>query len=161
MEHEYIGAALMQIAEHEQFTAINSMKIEGVKINNAFKINNNIGILCKYASEPNDGGEYLFTFQEDHLAAIEKIAKHHEHAYFALVCVEDAEICCLSIDDLKTLIANRKKSAGRDEDAYQILVTAEQGKSLRAYVNAAGKKNTIAGKKITIARSAFPNVLFG
>lgn len=161
MEHEYIGAALMQIAEHKQFTAINAMKIEGEKINNAFKINNNIGILCKYASEPNAGGEYLFTFQEDHLDAIDKIAKHNDHAYFALVCVEDAEICCLSIEDLNTLIAYRKKSADRDEDAYQVLVTAEQGKSLRAYVNAAGKKGTIAGKAITVARNAFPNVLFG
>ena len=161
MEHEYIGAALMQIAEHEQFTAINSMQIKGAKINNAFKINNNIGLLCKYASEPNSGGEYLFTFQEDHLDAIHKIAKHNDHAYFALVCIEDAEICCLSIEDLNTLIDYRKKSAGRDEDVYQILVTAEQGKSLRAYVNAAGKKSTIAGKKITVARNAFPNVLFG
>lgn len=160
MEHEYIGAALMQIAEHEQFTAINAMQIKGEKTNNAFKINNNIGLLCKYASEPNGMNEYLFTFHVDHLSAIQKIAKHNNQAFLALVCVEDAEICCLSFEEFNTLIGNRKKSAGRDEDLYQILVTAEQGKSLRAYVNAAGKKGTIAGKKITVARNAFPNAIF-
>lgn len=111
MEHEYIGAALMQIAEHEQFTAINAMQIKGEKINNAFKINNNIGLLCKYASEPNGMNEYLFTFHADHLNAIQKIAKHNDQAFLALVCVEDAEICCLSIEEFNNLIGNRKKSA--------------------------------------------------
>lgn len=151
----------MQIAEHEQFTAINAMKIKGERINNAFKINNNIGLLCKYASEPNSGGEYLFTFQGDHLDAVAKIAKHNDHAFIALVCIEDAEICCLDIEQFNTLIESRKKSAGHDEDFYQILVTAEQGKSLRAYVNAAGKKGKVAGKQITVARNAFPNEIFG
>ncbi|HML81927.1 MAG TPA: hypothetical protein PKE37_09190 [Thiomonas arsenitoxydans] len=160
-EHKYIGAALMQIAEHEQFTAINAMKIKGESINNAFKINNNIGLLCKYASEPNGGGEYLFTFQADHVAAIEKITKHNDHAFIALVCIEDAEICCLTVDQFNTLIESRKKSAGHDEDLYQILVTAEQGNSLRAYVNAAGKKGRVARKKLIIARKAFPSDLFG
>jgi hypothetical protein len=137
------------------------MKIKGEGINNAFKINNNIGLLCKYASEPNPGGEYLFTFQSDHIDAVAKIAKHNDHAFIALVCVEDSEICCLSIEQFNTLIGNRKKSAGNDEDLYQVLVTAEQGKSLRAYVNAAGKKGKVAGKPITVARNAFPNEIFG
>lgn len=160
-EHKYIGAALMQIAEHEQFTAINAMKIKGDSINNAFKINNNIGLLCKYASEPNGGGEYLFTFPSDHVDAVAKIAKHNDHAFIALICIEDAEICCLTVDQFNTLIDSRKKSAGRDEDLYQILVTAEQGNSLRAYVNAAGKKGKVAGKKLVVTRKAFPNEIFG
>lgn len=160
VEHEYIGAALMQIAEHVQFTAINSLQIKGARINNAFKINNNIDLLCKYDSEPNGGGEYVFNFQGEHLEAVNKITKHNDRAFVALVCVDDAEICCLSIADLNLLISNRKNSAGRDEDSYQILVTAEQGKSLRAYVNSAGKKRLTAGKMLTIARNAFPNALF-
>jgi hypothetical protein len=161
IEHKYIGAALMQIAEHQQFTAINAMKIDGKLINNAFKINNNIGLFCKYASEPNGGNEYLFTFQSDHIDAVAKIAKQNDHAFIALVCIVDAEICCLSIEQFNTLIENRKKSAGCDEELYQILVTAEQGNSLRAYVNAAGKKGKIAGKKIVVTRKAFPNDIFG
>ena len=159
-EHKYIGAALMQIAEHDQFTAINAMKIKGEKISNAFKINNNTGILCKYASEPNAGGEYLFTFHEEHVTSIKTISKHHDHTYIVLVCIEDGEICILSLEEFNTLIENRNKSAGLVEDSYQILVTAEQGNSLRAYVNAAGKKGKTAGKKITIARKAFPNQIF-
>lgn len=159
-EHKYIGAALMQIAEHDQFTAINAMKIKGEKISNAFKINNNTGILCKYASEPNAGGEYLFTFHQEHISSITTIAEHHEHAFIVLVCIEDAEICILSIEEFNTLIENRNKSAGQTEESYQILVTAEQGISLRAYVSAAGKKRKIAGKKLTIARKAFPTIIF-
>jgi hypothetical protein len=160
IEHKFIGAALMQIAEHEQFTAINSMKIEGVKINNAFKINNNIGLLCKYASEPNARGEYLFTFQPEHLATIKKISKANDYSFIALVCIVDSEICCLSVEDFNNLIQNRRKSTDEDEESYQILVTAQQGYSLRAYVNAAGKKGLIAGKEIIVARNAFPNSLF-
>lgn len=161
LAHKCIGAALMQIAEHEQFTAINAMMIKGKSINNAFKINNNIGLLCKYASEPNDGGEYLFTFQSDHVAAVAKIAKHNDHTFIALVCIEDAEICCLTVDQFNTLIESRKKSAGQDEDTYQVLVTAEQGNSLRAYVNAARVKGKIAGDPFVIPRKAFPNDIFG
>lgn len=159
-EHKYIGAALMQIAEHEQFTAINAMNIKGDKISNAFKVNNNIGILCKYASEPNPYGEYLFTFHQEHISSIEIISKHHEHTFVVLVCVEDAEICVLSLDEFNNLIETRRKSAASSEDSYQILVTAEQGNSLRAYVNAAGKKKKIAGKKTTVHRKDFPNKIF-
>lgn len=159
-EHKYIGAALMQIAEHEKFTAINAMQVKDEKINNAFKINDNIGLLCKYASEPNTNGEYLFTFQSEHLESIEKITKHNKHSFLALVCIEDAEICCLSAGEFNTLIDYRKKSAGADEESYQILVTVKQGSSLRAFVKAAGKKGIIAGKEKVVARNAFPNSLF-
>jgi len=53
LEHQNIGAAVMQIAEHEQFTAINSLKLNGKSISNAFLINSHIAVLCKYATEPN------------------------------------------------------------------------------------------------------------
>lgn len=161
IEHKNIGAALMQIAEHPQFTAINSMIIKKVKIGNAFRINNNIGILCKYASEPNEGGEYLFNFLPENIDAIDKMVKHNDHVFIALVCVEDAEICCLTSDAFQRFIEQRKKSAKREEESYQILVTAEQGNSLRVYVNAYGKKGKTAGKKLIIARNAFPGQLFG
>ncbi|MEO9383767.1 hypothetical protein [Chromobacterium phragmitis] len=160
LEHKNIGAALMQIAEHDQFTAINSMKVNGEKINNAFKINHNIGIFCKYASEPNSLGEYLFTFTSDHIKDIREIATQSEKTFIVLACIEDGEICNLEYSNFEKLIENRRKFAGTNEDSYQILVTAELGKSLKAYVNAAGKKGTIAGKGITIARKSFPDQLF-
>ncbi|MFA6072285.1 MAG: hypothetical protein WC810_27295 [Janthinobacterium sp.] len=160
-EHKYIGAALIQIAEHSQFTAINAMKIKDTFVNNAFKINNNIGVFCKYASEPNVNGEYIFTFLADHVLAIESIGKHNEHVFLALICIEDSEICCLSLNDFNTLLDARKKSAGKSEDQYQILITASQGNSLRAYMNASGKKGKTASKPLVISRKAFPDQIFG
>jgi hypothetical protein len=159
-EHKNIGAALMQIAEHEQFTAINSMSLEGKLINNAFKINNNIGLMCKYASEPNDAGAYPFTFSREHVDSVSRIAKHNNNTYVGLICVEDAEICCLSISQFETLVANRKKSKGTAEDTYQILVTVKPGKSFRVYVNEAKRKGKTAGGMITVPRSAFPDEIF-
>ena len=41
-----------------------------------------------------------------------------------------------------------------------MLVTAPQGKSLRAYVNVPDRRRLILGKKIVIKRRAFPDVLF-
>lgn len=151
----------MQIAENPNFTAINSLKVEGNPINNGFLVNGDIAVLCKYASEPNNAGEYIFSFKNDHIEDIERIQKEKHNIFFALICVEDGEVCCLTEDEFGTLIENRKKSARLDEDQYQILVTAKKGASLRAYVNAAGTKGKTAGKMLTIPRNAFPNSLFG
>lgn len=159
-EHKNIGAALMQIAEHDQFTAINAMKIKGTKISNAFKINDNTGILCKYASEPNASGEYLFTFNQEYILSINAIKEYHDHTFVVLACIEDTEICILSFADFNTLIESRKNSAGEPEESYQILVTVEQGNSLRAYVNAAGRKGKIAGNPLIVPRKDFPNRIF-
>jgi hypothetical protein len=65
---------------------------------------------------------------------------------------KSAEAKCKKQDLTPTasLIAQRKRSAKQDEDSYQILVTAQQGNSLRAYVNAYGKKGKTAGKKLVI-----------
>lgn len=160
LEQQNIGAAVMQIAEHQNFTAINRLKVGGDLINNGFLINGDIAVLCKYASEPNGSNEYIFNFNSDHMENIAKIQKGKHRLFLALVCVEDGEICCLSEAEFDTLIANRKKSAGADEDQYQILVTAPKGASLRAYVNAAGKKGKTAGKMLTVARNAFPQTIF-
>lgn len=151
----------MQIAEHPQFTAINSLKIKDQPVNNAFKINNNTGLLCKYASEPNANGEYLFTFNAEQMENIKSMHKHNEKLFFALTCIEDKEICVLSYEQFSQLIENRNKSAKVIEEQYQIIVTAEQGASLRAYVNAAGKKGKYAGKPLVIPRKSFPELLFG
>ncbi|MDX7921126.1 hypothetical protein SJS82_04170 [Aeromonas media] len=161
LEHQNIGAAVMQIAEHPNFTAINSLKVEGSPINNGFLINGDIAVLCKYASEPNGLGEYTFSFKDDHIDDIAKVQKGKHSLFFALVCVEDGEICCLTEKEFDTLIENRKQSAAVDEDQYQILVTAKKGASLRAYVNAAGRKGKTAGKMLTIPRNSFPDSLFG
>ncbi len=160
LEQQNIGAALMQIAEHQQFTAINKLKIKGRPINNGFLVNGDIALLCKYATEPNAGGEYVFTLNQDYMNNIRKVQKGKHNVFFALVCVQEGEICCLNEEQFDTLIGNRLKSAKIEEDQYQILVTARKGSSLRVYVNAYGKKGKIAGKRFTIARNAFPDSIF-
>ena len=57
-DHMYHGAALLQIAEHPRFTAINSIEVSDQKSRSAYRINDNIGIFLKYASKPSGIGEY-------------------------------------------------------------------------------------------------------
>ncbi|GAB7214259.1 hypothetical protein [Dickeya oryzae] len=161
LEHQYIGAAIMQIAEHDQFTAINYINVNERKVNNAFLINNHCVIFCKYATEHNINGEYVFTFNKDHIEQIEDIKEQKSvEIYICLVCVSASEICCLSKSQYDHLINNRRKSKGSDEEQYNILVTAPSGKSLSVYVNAAGKKMEYAGKPIKISRKSFPDIIF-
>ncbi|EPM4291325.1 hypothetical protein ACTJ2N_000491 [Vibrio fluvialis] len=160
LEQQNIGAAVMQIAEHEQFTAINALKINGKSISNAFLVNHDTAVLCKYASEPNSIDEYVFTFNEEHMGNISELSEKYAKIYFGLVCVEDGEICCLSKEQFDQLIDYRKTSAKADESSYSILITIQSGASFRACVNAAGKRGHFAGKKLTIARKNFPNALF-
>ena len=77
------------------------------------------------------------------------------------MCVKDREICCLSYDQLKSLVDRRKAAKGASENQYVILVTAQKNKSLRAYVNAPGVKKTSLGSSLIIGRNSFPDLLFG
>jgi hypothetical protein len=53
-----------------------------------------------------------------------------------------------------------KAAKGSDEDQYVVLVTTPKNKGLRVYVNAPGKRKTILGKELTVARNSFPGVIF-
>lgn len=46
---KYHGAALIQVAEHEEFTSINRIALPGTRAHNAFSVNGEIGIFLKYA----------------------------------------------------------------------------------------------------------------
>ncbi|WP_242101572.1 hypothetical protein [Lysobacter sp. M2-1] len=161
-EHLYHGAALIQIAEDHRFTAINGLKVGAKVVNSAYKVNDSIAVYFKYAVNPHGKyKEYVFTFKSDQIQQIRKIATAHESTYIALVCVGAREVCTISADQLADLIAARQKANGGQEDQYTLLVTADPGKSLRAYVNQPGKKATILGKPLVVGRNAFPNSLFG
>lgn len=161
LEHQNIGAAVMQIAEHEQFTAINALKLNGKPVSNSFLINSHVAVICKYSTEPNVNGEYAFTFTDDQMQMLANLLPKHDSLFFGLVCVEGGEICCLTKAQFEELIGYRKSSAGKEESQYVVLVTIKAGSSFRAYVNAAGKKGKYAGKQLTIARKAFPEAIFG
>ncbi|HYD32530.1 MAG TPA: hypothetical protein VEB64_16935 [Azospirillaceae bacterium] len=159
-DHLYHGGALIQIAEHEKFTAINTLKIGSKKFSNTYRINDDSAVFLKYATNPTPSHyEYVFTFTQDHISDLRSISKHCPKTYISLVCVKDREICCITHDDLVELIASRKKSKGSPEDKYNILVTAPKGKQLKVYVNAPGMKGHMLSLK-NIARNAFPSVIF-
>lgn len=161
MEHQYLGAALLQVAEHDSFTAINPLKIGNNKINNAFLINTDTCLFLKYGQEPKQNtDEYQFTFTADHLAAIRHASEVKPKIFIGLVCVEDQEICCLDLDQFNSMIDARTASYGEAEDSYQVLVTVPENKSLRAYTNAAGRRGVIAGREYIISRKRFPECLF-
>ena len=60
-DHMYHGAALTQIAEHPQFTAINAFKHANRPSRSAFRINDDIGVYLKYASKPKGPTMSLFS----------------------------------------------------------------------------------------------------
>ncbi len=159
-EHKNIGTAVMQIAEHDKFTAINRLKLNGQNISNGFLINSHMAVLCKYATYSNSLEEFTFKFHGEQLANINALCKKHEALFFGLVCVDGKEICCLSKEQFQKLVKYRQLTTEQEEDSLDILVTARSGDSLRAYVNAAGRKNTIAEKALVIPRNAFPKAIF-
>lgn len=160
-EHMYHGAALNQIAEHPQFTAINSLKIKNKVSRSAYTVNGEIGIFLKHAGEPKGPfGEYSFNFQKKPLKELAQIQNVVSKLFLALVCVKDREICCLSYEELINLVNMRKKNKGATEEQYPILVTVEKGKSMRVYINAPGVRGKMLGKEIVAKRNAFPEKIF-
>ena len=160
-DHMYHGAALTQIAEHPQFTAINAYKVGNDVSRSAFRINDDIGVYLKYAGKAKAPyNEYVFTFNTEQLGELASIAATVSHVYVALVCVGGRHICCLPQPDLNALIQKRRNAKGEEEDQYIILVTLPEGKAFRVYVNAPGKRKKLLGKQLLIPRNDFPNKIF-
>ena len=158
-EHLYHGAALTQIAEHPSFTAINGVRDDGALHRSAFRINDNIGVYFKYASKPKPPHkEYLFTFNAEHIRDLAQLKKKLKKLFIGLVCVKDAEICCLPYELLCKMLEERRESIV-GEDVNTVLVTVPDRKKLRVYMNAPGRKRTMLSEHL-IARSAFPGDIF-
>lgn len=160
-DHLFHGAALIQIAEHDQFTAINALNIRGEKHRSAYKINDHIGVYLKYCASPNRSyNEYTFTFNTGHLKSLSQIQDKVETLFLALVCVKGREICCISYAEFMSLVAERRKSKGTDESQYVLKLTIPAGKSMRVYMDAPGQKKTMVGEPVIVSRNRFPNLLF-
>ena len=157
----YHGAVLYQIADHAQFTAINALKIDGRTSHNAFRINADIAVYPKYASQPTRRfNEYRFAFTNEQLHEIKMIADQGIELHFAMVCVKDRAICCLPYEGLKRLMDARKRSVGKDEDQYVALVTLKAGQSFRVNMNAGHTVGQYVGDPIVIPHNACPERLF-
>jgi hypothetical protein len=76
LDHQYHGAAIIQIAEDDRFTAINSIKSSGTNHRSAFRVNDDIGVYLKYAEKPSAAyEEFQFTFHKQHLEDLAKLKK--------------------------------------------------------------------------------------
>ena len=160
-EHLHHGAVLNQIAEHRQFTAINALKVKGKVSRSAFKVNDDIGVYLKIASNPKGRfKEYQFTFNQRHIKELREIAEAGNDLHLALICMKDREICCLPYKDLADMFENRRKAQGRQEDQYQLLVTLKPGQAFRVYMNKPGKRGVMLGKALKIRRNLCPDALF-
>ncbi|MBU3068540.1 hypothetical protein KOI40_01850 [Aestuariicella sp. G3-2] len=159
-EQLYVGAAVMQIAEHDKFTAINALQLKESPRGNSFLINDKTPLFCKYASSKNSYNEYQFNFTTDQFDSFKETMQKYGAFYIALICVEDSEICCLSFKELKDLIQFRNRSSKSTQDQYVILAQLEKRKSFRAYVHAAGHKGFYAGEQLIVSRADFPSKIF-
>lgn len=160
-DHMYQGAALIQIAEDQNFTAINSLRVKNKIVRSAYKVNDHIAVYFKHAvSTTPRFKEFVFTFTIENIKTIHALAATHEKTFIAMVCVKAREICVISVAQLDALFAARKKAKGVTEDQYTVLVTAPTGKSLRLYMNQPGVRKTVLGDPIIVSRNAFPDSLF-
>ena len=161
-EHLYHGAALAQIAEHPQFTAINVLKVSGRNSKSAYKVNDSIAVFLKYASKPLGAyKEYNFTFNASHLSELKKIAKSDHALFIAMVCIKDREVCCIPYEDLIKLIEKRKAAHGSKEDQYTILCTLKPKQAFRVNMNQPGRKKVyLLAKPLVVKRNRLPSVLF-
>jgi hypothetical protein len=114
----------------------------------------------KYATAPTASyNEYVFNFDEEHLAELDELAEIAPKLFLALICGEAREICSLPYENLVSLIDERKERKGAAEKTYTLLVTADAAKSFRVYMNVPGVKKRKFGE-LTVPRNAFPRALF-
>jgi len=160
-DHLFHGAALIQIAEHKQFTSINALEHHGKPVRSAYKINDSIAVYLKYASKPTPAfKEYPFAFHSSNLKDLATIASDFSKVYLGLICVKGREICCLPYSTLLGLIRQRRVANHAIEDQYSLLVTLEKGHQMRVYMNAPGRKKTFLNEPIKVSRGAFPDAIF-
>jgi hypothetical protein len=163
-QHIYHGAALTQIAEADQFTAINPLDLMQKRLSSAFRINDNIGVYLKYNSvKARPNGEFPFVFSQDNLKELAGMADHLKlkKVFVVLVCYKARQVCVITLQRLKEMIAIREKVANKTEDQHVVLVTAPKNSYLRVYMNVPGKKGQLLKHTETkVPRSSFPAVLF-
>jgi hypothetical protein len=160
-DHLYHGAALTQIAEHPQFTAINAVRVGGGISQSAFRINDSIGVYLKYASEPKPPAEdYIFTFTKANKDELAKIATQSDKLFVALVCIDDRQICCLEYSELQAWFQKRQHALGKNEDRSTILVKLPKGKEFRVNMNQPRRRKVYLADPQLVPRNRFPNALF-
>lgn len=167
-DHLYYGAAVIQIAEHPSFTAINDFQRNKARIRCAYWINQDIGAYLKYRTKADrkaqwtgkDANEYLFVFGEENLDHIRYMQRRAQSSYVCFVCVEDRQICCVSTRELLSLISRRRDAMRHDENQYTVVVALPERSNFRVYVTPPGRRNQVLGDPLLAAQKDFPQRLF-
>ena len=160
---QYHGAAIIQIAEHDSFTAINSFTLKnGTKSTRSFKINGKTGIMFKYASRPNHHHEYIFTFNQEQIEELKELDNMNAQTFFAGVCIQDRDICLVDYNTISELIKQRKMLSKKHEDKYNLIVIAKKNHAFRVSMNRPDTKGCHINDKdeYVIPRNDFPQKIF-
>jgi hypothetical protein len=161
-DHLLHGAALTHIAEHTQFTAINTVRITGALSRSAFRINDSIGIYLKYALEPKaPSADYIFTFNKDNKSELTSLSRQYERLFIIMVCYKHRQICSLHYSELQAWLNRRRRALGKDEHTSTILVGLAKGKAFRVNMNQPGRRKVYLDTPQLVPRIRFPDCLFG
>ncbi len=63
-DHRHYGSALIQIAEHKHFTAINSVRYHGRPSRCGFRVNKDTGVYIRYSTEPQGHIAPVYSFSD-------------------------------------------------------------------------------------------------
>ena len=160
-DHMVHGAALTQIAEHPQFTAINAVRINSEVSRSAFRINDSIGVYLKYAQKPKPPAhDYTFTFNKDNKSELAKLSQQCDKLFITMVCVQDRHVCCIQYSEFQAWLMKRQRVLGNDEDTSTILVGLPKGKEFRVNMNLPGRRKLYLSTPQLVARKRFPDALF-
>ena len=158
------GAALTQIAEHELFTAINKLDRPdgGTLPRGTFRINDDIAIYVKHASEPISHDDYVFTFTQSQKEGLQYLNNTYTGKVFiVLVCVEDREICCISYNELNAWFEKRRAALSEGDEADStVLVQLPSGQGFRVNMNMPDTRGQYLDEPQIVPRNRFPAVIF-
>jgi hypothetical protein len=167
-DHYYYGAAIIQIAEDESFTAINDYQENDEAVECAYRVNGDIGlhlgyrtkVVQTYKEDKKPVNEYHFAYDDNSLRLLDRMSKRYKKLFLGLVCVPDRQICCLAFAELEELITARRQAKGNVESRYTIHVALPKGREFRVFVNPPREKNKFLEPRIKIAQKAFPTRIF-
>ena len=157
--HKYHGSALIQIAEHDEFTSINRIELPGVGFGSAFSVNEEIGIFLKYATTPSNTEplEYAFRFSKENMDGIKVLKEDLGDAYALLIISDDArdinEICCVPyrvLSELKGYRDRRNENLGKNKEfGVDLYVQIRNDQLFEVNVKSPGKPGYAWREKVT------------
>jgi hypothetical protein len=138
-KNQYHGAALAQIVDADEFTALNPASDK----RGHYQINRNRRVLTKLSKA--DAGSWRYTFTKSDLAVLRNDIDTGNQAFVCLIC-GTFTICLLTEEDLNEVL-------DLDGPRQTIEVTAPQGKSMRVR----SSKDELSRK---VPHSSFPRDIF-